>query len=293
MSTPDDHYPDASPLPTYRDDGTRRVVVLGVVAALLVAVLVAAFLATSGDGDDTTPSLPPQTTIPPTTSTSSPETTVPQTTVPVTTTTSPPSTSSSTSTLPPTTTTTIDPYLVAHQVPFAADAAVSWASNEHHDYPAADIFSSAGCGTPVVSPVAGTVDGFEGATTYTRENDDPANRGGNWVSILGDDGVRYYLAHFQSIDPTVTVGLHVTPGAPLGLMGDTGRAGACHTHFAISPGACPVDAWWVRRGVIWPSQYLDAWRAGETRSPVDEVNGWLAEHPTACTDQAATGFPVG
>ena len=38
---------------------------------------------------------------------------------------------------------------------------------------------------------------------------DPATRGGNAVSIVGDDGVRYYLAHFQLIDPAITPGARV------------------------------------------------------------------------------------
>ena len=38
-------------------------------------------------------------------------------------------------------------------------------------------------------------------------------------------------------------------------MGDTGRASACHVHFGLSL-PCPNREWWVRRGVIWPDQYL-------------------------------------
>jgi hypothetical protein len=69
-------------------------------------------------------------------------------------------------------------------------------------------------------------------------------------------------------------------------MGETGRTSACHLHFSISP-PCPGKEWSVRRGVIWPYRYLDAWRAGDQLSPVDEVNSWLAANPTACDEAMA------
>ena len=81
------------------------------------------------------------------------------------------------------------------------------------------------------------------------------------MSIIGDDGARYYLAHFQRIDPAIVPGARVVAGDYLGEMGDTGRAGACHVHFGLSL-PCPNREWWVRRGVIWPSAYLAAWQQG-------------------------------
>ncbi len=102
-----------------------------------------------------------------------------------------------------------------------------------------------------------------GPVTNTWDPDvgDPATRGGNAVSIIGDDGVRYYLAHFQLIDPAIIPGARVVAGDFLGEMGDTGRAGACHVHFALSL-PCPNREWWVRRGVIWPDEYLTSWQRG-------------------------------
>lgn len=235
------------------------------------------------------------------------------TSAPVTSTTAPPPTttpsmttvaSSSTSSVAPTTSTatpttetptTATPTTVLarpRQAPVVDDV-ISYAHDEHHDYPAADIFASSDCGAAVVAASDGVIDGFEGATTYDRDVDDPAKRGGNWVSILGTDGVRYYVAHLATVSPTVAVGVQVAAGDDLGTLGTTGRSSACHTHFGLSPGSCPVDAWWVRRGVVWPADYLDAWRAGEDRSPADEVTRWLLDQPGACDDPAATGFPVG
>jgi hypothetical protein len=71
-------------------------------------------------------------------------------------------------------------------------------------------------------------------------------------------------------------------------MGRTGRASGCHLHFAISP-PCPGKEWSVRRGVIAPWSYLDAWRRGEQLSPAAEVAAWSLAHPDAC--QAAMADP--
>jgi murein DD-endopeptidase MepM/ murein hydrolase activator NlpD len=200
------------------------------------------------------------------------------------------STSTSTSTSS-TTTTTIDPHDVAHAFPVDPAVNSSFTPEGHSTYRATDIFSSAGCGTALLAPVTGTVDEVL-TNTWDPAVDDPATRGGNAVSIIGDDGVRYYLAHFQSIDPAITPGARVTASDHLGEMGDTGRAGACHVHFALSL-PCPNREWWVRRGVIWPDQYLTSWRDGGNLSPLDELQAWFAEYPQACTSVESTPYPVG
>jgi murein DD-endopeptidase MepM/ murein hydrolase activator NlpD len=122
-----------------------------------------------------------------------------------------------------------------------------------------------------------TVDGWDPAV------DDPATRGGRSIALLGDDGVRYYMAHFESIDPAIIVGGRVGVGDLLGTVGETGRASACHVHFGISP-PCPTAEWSVRRGAIWPYPYLDAWRVGEQLSPAEEIASWVVDNPTACAD---------
>jgi len=132
-----------------------------------------------------------------------------------------------------------------------------------------------------VAPVDGTLLEVRRDNTYDPAVDNPATRGGRSIAILGDDGVRYYMAHFESIDAGLEPGDRVVIGDHLGHMGQTGRASACHLHFAISP-PCPGKEWSVRRGVIWPYPYLDAWRNGEQRSPVDEVAAWVAANPDAC-----------
>ena len=106
------------------------------------------------------------------------------------------------------------------------------------------------------------------------------------MAIRGDDGVRYYLAHFDDVNPDLFVGTRVQAGMVLGTIGETGRSSACHVHFGISP-PCPDAEWRVRRGVVWPWRYLDAWAAGEPSSPAPEVARWFGEHPDACADASA------
>lgn len=190
------------------------------------------------------------------------------------------STTSTTSTTTAATTTTV-PRQVRHAVP-VQDAAHVGFSDTHHDYPATDIFHPDNCGAPLVSPVDGVVLELRRTDPWVSAVDDPATRGGLFVSILGDDGVRYYLAHLSAIGDALAPGFVLAAGDPIGLMGDTGKAGACHVHLGISP-PCPNDEWWVRRGVVWPYPYLRDWLAGGTSSPATEVEQWVAEHPDACT----------
>lgn len=217
------------------------------------------------------------------------ESSVPESTEPASTA---PESTSTTSTS--TTTTTIDPADVAHAFPVDPVDGSSWTPEAHANYRATDIFAPTGCGTRLVAPVTGEV--FEVVqNTWDESVDDPATRGGAAVSIVGDDGVRYYMAHFQAIDPAIVPGARVTAGDFLGEMGDTGRAGACHVHFGLSlpcPGG-PDSEWWVRRGVIWPDEYLASWRDGGNLSPLPELQAWFAEYPDACESVENTPYPVG
>lgn len=210
-----------------------------------------------------------------------PTTTAPTTTAPTTapTTNAPPTAASTTAaavaTAPPA---TAPASATRYVVPVADVAAAGW-SSDHHDYPATDVFVA--CGATIVSPVDGTLLEVRRVDEWDAAVDDPATRGGKSIAILGTDGVRYYLAHFDSILDGLEPGVAVAAGDELGAMGRTGRAGACHVHVAISP-PCPTPEWWVRRGVVWPYRYLDAWRDGEQLSPVPEVIAWSADHPDAC-----------
>jgi peptidoglycan LD-endopeptidase LytH len=209
------------------------------------------------------------------------------TTVSTTTTTSDaPATTTSTSDAPVTTSTTVTPTTTTvptpvYVFPFSGRE-VSYGTT-HHDYPAVDVF---GCGADVLAPTSGSVVEVGLVDRWDPSVDDPATRGGIFVSMLGDDGVRYYVAHLAST--TVTPDETVEAGSRLGVMGQTGNArnSACHTHLGIS-WPCPGGEWQVRRGEIWPAPYLDAWRTGEQRSPATDVAALAAELPNACADALA------
>jgi murein DD-endopeptidase MepM/ murein hydrolase activator NlpD len=154
-------------------------------------------------------------------------------------------------------------------------------AHTHEEYPASDILAP--CGTPVVAATDGVVLEVNRVDKWNATTDDGAWRGGRFMSILGDDGVRYYGAHFSVILDVMAPGVRVAAGQQIGLVGTTGKSSACHLHFGISPPCGRVGDWWNRRGVIWPWPYLDAWRAGTSKSAVAEVGAWQSAHgcPTA------------
>lgn len=231
-----------------------------------------------------------------TTSTTSPTSTTSSTTLaPSTTSTATSTTSTSTIEVAPSTSSaapTTTPLLPgqypveagAYTVPVPASINRGWGDGHGGDYRAADVFAD--CGSPVVAPTAGVVSQVRRTDRWDAAVDDPATRGGRTVAIVGDDGVRYYLAHLDEIAQGVGEGVRVEPGTLLGSIGLTGRTGGCHVHVGISP-PCDRLEWSVRRGVIWPQPYFDAWAGGDARSPADEVAAWAAATPTACADAAA------
>jgi peptidoglycan LD-endopeptidase LytH len=152
----------------------------------------------------------------------------------------------------------------------------------HHHYPAADIFARRGC--RFVAPVAGTVEAVSRRDRWDPTANHGQLRGGRSVSILGIDGVRYYGSHLQSVAPRVRPGVEVRRGQLLGRVGDSGSARGTgpHVHFGISWPTDP-DHWWVRRGVVAPQRYLNAWRAGRHLSPQRQVR--LAEKRQGPMDQ--------
>jgi peptidoglycan LD-endopeptidase LytH len=181
----------------------------------------------------------------------------------------------------PKTTATTAPVAVKHAFPVDGEASYA---HEHHDYPASDIIAN--CGLTAVSPVDGVILHWRTEDGYDRKTDNPALRGGRSLAVLGDDGVRYYMAHFQSLDDGLGIGTRVSAGEPVAVVGRSGDAGSCHVHFGLSPN-CPTPEWAVRRGAIWPWPYLDAWRAGQNTSPSTEITTWSAAHPSACEAAAA------
>ena len=154
-------------------------------------------------------------------------------------------------------------------------------AREHHDYPATDILAA--CGSPIRAVTSGVVLEVIRVDRYDPRVNDGATRGGLAVSMLGDDGVRYYGSHLSRIGPGIVPGRRVTAGLRLGSVGETGDASACHLHFGISPACARRADWWIRRGVLWPWPYLDSWRTGGHSSPRAAVDAWRSLHGCAAT----------
>ena len=152
-----------------------------------------------------------------------------------------------------------------------ADCAVNYA-RAHHDYAATDILAKKGC--KFVSPVSGVIDEVNRVDNWSGKTNLGIDRGGLYVSIIGDDGVRYYGSHLSSVVASIQPGVVVKAGRVLGKIGSSGsaRGTAPHLHFGISwPTPTQPNVWWVRRGVVLPFKYLDAWKAGKDLSPVKAV----------------------
>jgi len=151
-------------------------------------------------------------------------------------------------------------------------------ANAHHDYPATDIFAA--CGSPVVSPVSGAVLEVNRVDRWDPQTDRGGARGGKFVSVRGDDGVRYYGSHLSRIRHHIGPGAGVVAGQRLGRVGRSGsaRGTACHLHFGLSPVCDGTGQWWIRRGVVSPYRLLNRWRSGRDPSPVRAVSAWKEEN---------------
>jgi murein DD-endopeptidase MepM/ murein hydrolase activator NlpD len=102
----------------------------------------------------------------------------------------------------------------------------------------------AACGTPLVAARGGTVQyaGYQYAA-------------GNYVVIDGKGTTLDFMyAHLAEPSPLKT-GDQVRTGQPIGIVGDTGDASACHLHFEIweAPG------WYEGGSPIDPLPYLEKW----------------------------------
>jgi murein DD-endopeptidase MepM/ murein hydrolase activator NlpD len=148
----------------------------------------------------------------------------------------------------------------------------------HHDYPATDIQAKKGCA--FVSPVAGVIDEVALVDKWSGKTNKGADRGGLSVSVIGDDGTRYYGSHLAKIETNIVPGLRVASGDKLGEVGSTGSARGTkpHLHFGIS---YPTEKgiWWVKRGVLYPWKYLDAWKVGKDLKPVVKVPATIPVEP--------------
>jgi murein DD-endopeptidase MepM/ murein hydrolase activator NlpD len=132
------------------------------------------------------------------------------------------------------------PVLGAHD--FGDAASRFGAPRSGHTHQGQD--TMAACGTPLVAARGGTVQyaGYEG-------------NAGNYLVIDGKGtGMDFMYAHLAQPSPLHT-GDPVRTGQPIGEVGDTGDATACHLHFEIwtAPG------WYEGGSPIDPLPYLEKW----------------------------------
>jgi murein DD-endopeptidase MepM/ murein hydrolase activator NlpD len=141
----------------------------------------------------------------------------------------------------------------------------------HHDYPATDIKAELGCA--FVAPIGGVIQDVSRKDLWSGKTNLGQHRGGRSISLIGDDGVRYYGSHLSKVEPGIKSGIRVEVGQKLGEIGTSGSARGIprpHLHFGISYQTQPGD-WEIRRGVVAPWKYLDAWKAGKDLSPAKAV----------------------
>jgi murein DD-endopeptidase MepM/ murein hydrolase activator NlpD len=132
------------------------------------------------------------------------------------------------------------PILGAHE--FAMGAGRFGAPRAGHTHEGQD--TMAACGTPLVAARGGTVQysGYQSAA-------------GNYVVIDGKGTpLDFMYAHLAEPSPLQT-GDPVRTGQPIGIVGETGDATACHLHFEIwtAPG------WYQGGSPIDPLPYLEQW----------------------------------
>lgn len=166
--------------------------------------------------------------------------------------------------------TTISPAQAAPNFVFPIAGCEYTYAKAHHDYPATDILAKAGC--RYVAVTSGVIDEVNRIDAWSGKTNLGEDRGGLYVSFISTDGVRYYASHLRSIPPSIQPGVEIKAGRLLGTVGTSGSARGTkpHIHFGLS-WSTPPQTWWVRRGMVWPWKYLDAWKAGKDLSPAKEV----------------------
>ena len=134
-----------------------------------------------------------------------------------------------------------------------------------HGYPATDIFAPAG--SHFVAVTSGVVDAVSTVDLWDPLTN-PTAVGGLWVSLLGDDGIRYYGAHLSAINTGIKVGTRVRAGDLLGLVGNSGdaRNTETHLHFEISHPLSASD-WMSRASLLDPFPFLQAWKDSQNVTP--------------------------
>jgi murein DD-endopeptidase MepM/ murein hydrolase activator NlpD len=111
-----------------------------------------------------------------------------------------------------------------------------------HTHEGQDVMAA--CGTPLIAARGGRVQysGYQGAA-------------GNYIVIDGK-GTGFDMGYMHLLEPSpLQAGMTVRTGEPIGVVGQTGDATACHLHFEIwtAPG------WYEGGSPIDPLPYLEKW----------------------------------
>jgi murein DD-endopeptidase MepM/ murein hydrolase activator NlpD len=132
------------------------------------------------------------------------------------------------------------PILGAHD--FGGAGGRFGAARSGHTHEGQDVMAA--CGTPLIAARGGRVQysGYQGAA-------------GNYIVIDGK-GTSYDMGYMHLLEPSpLQEGMTVRTGEPIGVVGQTGDATACHLHFEIwtAPG------WYEGGSPIDPLPYLKQW----------------------------------
>lgn len=132
------------------------------------------------------------------------------------------------------------PVLGAHD--FGSAGARFGAARSGHTHQGQDVMAE--CGTPLIAARGGRVQysGYQGAA-------------GNYIVIDGH-GTGIDTAYMHLLEPSpLKEGMTVRTGQPIGLVGETGDATACHLHFEMwtAPG------WYEGGSPIDPLPFLTRW----------------------------------
>jgi murein DD-endopeptidase MepM/ murein hydrolase activator NlpD len=153
-------------------------------------------------------------------------------------------------------------YADGYVFPVGGGPAVISVSHTHHDYPAADIAAPEG------SPLYALADGSV-VDSWT----DPENRCGIGFTYRAFDGQVWTYCHMAVLDPSVSTGVELKAGAPVGLVGHTGHATGPHLHLQLQPAsAWPQQEPWFQsfagRSFAWSDAPSDS---GETEQPANRA----------------------
>lgn len=148
-------------------------------------------------------------------------------------------------------------------------------------YDAADVFAP--CGATVVAPFTGRVVATTNQNIWSQDTNHGPHRDG--ISVTLRTGTTHIMfAHLTEV--SVSAGEEITAGTPIGTTGQSGNGNKidCHTRVALSPSACNIDSWWIRRGAVDPVPFLKNWREGKIDHPSAATTTWLQENGCPTTE---------